>query len=80
MVTSSHPLCLLRKLFARATKPRRDGALRDGEDIGDLDEARSALRTHMRRWPHSADAQYVRRHLSELNMRVIRGNVPAPGH
>lgn len=48
------------------------------EEVGDLDEARSALRTFLRRWPRAAEAQYVRRHLSELNIRVIRGNVPHP--
>jgi TolA-binding protein len=45
------------------------------EDLDDIDEARSALRTYLRRWPRSAEAVEVRRHLAELTRQVIRGNV-----
>ena len=48
---------------------------RASEDLDDIDEARSALRTFLRRWPRSAEAVSVRRHLAELTRRVIRGQV-----
>lgn len=46
---------------------------RASEDLDDIDEARNALRTYLRRWPRSAEAVNVRRHLSELTRRAIRG-------
>lgn len=46
---------------------------RASEDLDDIDEARSALRTYMRRWPRSAENVAVRRHLADLNRRVMRG-------
>ena len=48
---------------------------RASEDLDDIDEARSALRTFLRRWPRAAEAVAVRRHLSDLNRRVMRGQV-----
>lgn len=45
------------------------------EELEDIDDARSALRTYLRRWPRSADAQSVRRHIGELTRKVIRGEV-----
>lgn len=50
---------------------------RASEDLDDIDEARSALRTFLRRWPRAAEAVAVRRHLSDLNRRVMRGQVGA---
>ncbi len=46
---------------------------RASEDLDDIDEARNALRTYLRRWPRSAEAVNVRRHLVELTRRAIRG-------
>lgn len=43
------------------------------EAEGDIDSARAALRTYMRRWPRSADIVAVRRKLSDLNRRAFRG-------
>lgn len=48
------------------------------EDLGNIDDARNALRTLLRRWPHSAFAQDARLHLTELNRRVIRGGATPP--
>jgi TolA-binding protein len=48
------------------------------ESLGEIDEARAALRTYMRRWPHGAFAVDVRHRLSDLNRRVMRGEVHAP--
>ncbi|HJL16175.1 MAG TPA: hypothetical protein RMH99_10985 [Sandaracinaceae bacterium LLY-WYZ-13_1] len=48
---------------------------RASEDLEDIDEARSALRTFLRRWPRAAESVSVRRHLAELNRRVIRGQI-----
>jgi TolA-binding protein len=40
------------------------------EDLGNLDEARNALRTLLRRWPRSALAPDATRRLTELNTRA----------
>ena len=48
---------------------------RASEDLNDIDEARGALRTYLRRWPHSAESIPVRRHLADLTRRVIRGQI-----
>ena len=45
------------------------------EDLDDIDEARSAMRTFLRRWPRAAEAVSVRRHLADLSRRVIRGEI-----
>ncbi len=47
------------------------------ESLGEIDEARAALRTYMRRWPHGAFAVDVRHRLADLNRRVMRGEVHA---
>jgi len=46
---------------------------RCAEDLGQIDDARNALRTLMRRWPRSALTPDARRHLGELNLQVLRG-------
>lgn len=43
------------------------------EELEQIDEARDALRTILRRWPRSEYAADARRHLGELNLRVLRG-------
>lgn len=43
------------------------------EAMGSIDEARAALRTYLRRWPRGAFSVEVRRHLADLNRRVMRG-------
>jgi TolA-binding protein len=43
------------------------------EELERIDEARNALRTLTRRWPRSALTPNARRHLGELNLRVLRG-------
>lgn len=48
------------------------------EDLGNIDDARNALRMIGRRWPRSQLALDARRHLGELNLRVLRGQVQAP--
>ncbi|MCA9607549.1 MAG: tetratricopeptide repeat protein [Myxococcales bacterium] len=48
------------------------------EDLEDIDEARNALRTFLRRWPRGAESVSVRRHLADLNRRVMRGEVGHP--
>jgi TolA-binding protein len=48
---------------------------RASEDLEDIDEARNALRTFLRRWPRAAEAVSVRRHLADLNRRVMRGEI-----
>jgi TolA-binding protein len=48
---------------------------RASEDLDDIDEARSALRTFLRRWPRAAESVAVRRHLADLNRRVMRGQI-----
>lgn len=45
------------------------------EAMGSIDEARAALHTYLRRWPRGAYAVDVRRHLSDLNRRVMRGEI-----
>jgi TolA-binding protein len=45
------------------------------EAMGEIDEARTALRTYLRRWPRGAFAVDVRQHLSDLNRRVMRGEI-----
>lgn len=45
------------------------------EDLEDIDEARDALRTFLRRWPRGAESVVVRRHLADLNRRVMRGEI-----
>ena len=45
------------------------------EDLGDIDEARNALRTFLRRWPRGAESVSVRRPLADLNRRVMRGEI-----
>ncbi len=42
------------------------------EDLGDIDQARDALRTLMRRWPRSSLVPDARHHLGELNLRALR--------
>lgn len=48
---------------------------RCSEDLNDIDEARNALRTYLRRWPRAAEARSVRQHLAELTRRAIRGEI-----
>lgn len=48
------------------------------EDLGNIDDARNALRMIGRRWPRSQLALDARRHLGELNLRVLRGQVQVP--
>jgi TolA-binding protein len=48
------------------------------ESLGNLDDARNALRMIMRRWPRSQIATDARRHLGELNLRILRGQTPPP--
>lgn len=43
------------------------------EQLGNIDDARNALRLVLRRWPRSAFIADARRHLGELNVRVLRG-------
>jgi tetratricopeptide (TPR) repeat protein len=40
------------------------------EDVGDIDEARDALRTLLRRWPRSALVPDARKRLGELTLKV----------
>jgi len=69
-------------LAAEVAEPNVDRQLQDdglplfaegGEAMGSIDEARAALRTYLRRWPRGAFSVEVRRHLSDLNRRVMRG-------
>lgn len=46
---------------------------RCAEELDDIDTAREALRTLIRRWPRSALARDARPHLRELTRRAIRG-------
>jgi TolA-binding protein len=46
------------------------------EEMGNLDDARNALRTLLRRWPRSSLATDARRHLGELNLQALRGGNP----
>ena len=50
---------------------------RASEELGDINEARGALRTFLRRWPRNAESVAVRRHLAELNRAVMRGEIGA---
>ena len=43
------------------------------EELGQLDDARAALRTLLRRWPRSSLVPDARKHLGELNLRALRG-------
>jgi len=47
------------------------------EELDDIDTAREALRTLIRRWPRSALARDARPHLRELTRRAIRGRQEA---
>jgi TolA-binding protein len=49
------------------------------EEVNEIDEARAALRTYMRRWPRGAFAVDVRQHLADLNRRAMRGETSPPG-
>lgn len=49
------------------------------EALGEIDESRAALRTYLRRWPRGAFAVDVRQHLSDLNRRVMRGEIGRRG-
>jgi TolA-binding protein len=50
------------------------------EDLHEIDQAREALRTYLRRWPRSAEAASVRRHLSDLTRQAIRGDIAEREH
>ncbi len=43
------------------------------EELGNLDDARAALRSLYNNWPRSSLAPDARRHLGELNLRALRG-------
>jgi TolA-binding protein len=43
------------------------------EELDQIDEARNALRTILRRWARSEYVPDARRHLGELNLRALRG-------
>lgn len=44
------------------------------EDLGNIDDARNALRTLLRRWPRSALVPDARKRLSDLNLKVWKKN------
>ena len=44
------------------------------EDLGNIDDARNALRTLLRRWPRSALVPDASRRLRDLNMKVWKKN------
>ncbi len=76
-----------RELAAEVAEQTIDRELQDdglilfaqcAETLGDLDEARAAYRTYLRRWPRGAYAVELRRHVADLNRRVMRGQVPLP--
>lgn len=76
-----------RELAAEVSEQTIDRELQDdglllyaqcAEELGAIDEARAALRTYLRRWPRGAFAVDVRRHLSELNRRALRGAANLP--
>lgn len=48
------------------------------EALGEIDEARAALRTYVRRWPRGAFAVDVRHKIADLNRRVMRGETARP--
>lgn len=50
---------------------------RCAEELDDIDTAREALRTLIRRWPRSSLARDARPHLRELTRRAIRGRQEA---
>ena len=52
---------------------------RCAEELDDIDTAREALRTLIRRWPRSALARDARPHLRELTRRAIRGRQSSDG-
>ena len=52
---------------------------RCAEELADIDTAREALRTLIRRWPRSALARDARPHLRELTRRAIRGRQSSDG-
>lgn len=79
---------LAKELAAEVAEQTVDRELQDdglllfaqcAETLGEFDEARAALRTYMRRWPRAAFAVDVRRHLSDLNRRAMRGETSPPG-
>lgn len=79
---------LAKELAAEVAEQTIDRELQDdglllfaqcAESLGSYDEARAALRTYMRRWPRAAFAVDVRRHLSDLNRRAMRGETSPPG-
>jgi len=46
------------------------------EELGDVDTAREALRTFLRRWPRSSHASEARTRMRDLNQRALRGASP----
>lgn len=79
---------LAKELAADVAEQTADRELQDdglllfaqcAESLGEIDEARAAMRTYLRRWPRSAFAVDVRRHLSDLNRRAMRGQNATPG-
>jgi TolA-binding protein len=46
------------------------------DDLGNIDDARNALRALLRRWPRSALIPDARKRLSDLNLRVWKKNAP----
>jgi TolA-binding protein len=46
------------------------------EELGDVDTAREALRTFLRRWPRSSHASEARTRMRDLNVRALRGASP----
>jgi len=44
------------------------------EDLGNVDDARNALRSLLRRWPRSALVPDARKRLSELNLKVWKAH------
>lgn len=47
------------------------------DDLGNIDDARNALRALLRRWPRSALIPDARKKLSDLNLRVWKKNAPS---
>ncbi len=48
------------------------------EDLGNIDDARNALRALLRRWPRSALVPDARKRLSDLNLKVWKKNEKSP--
>jgi TolA-binding protein len=46
------------------------------DDLGNIDDARNALRALLRRWPRSALIPDARKRLSDLNLKVWKKNAP----